>query len=247
MNIVPLAITLYINLMISESFLPYILQPTRVTDHSATVIDNIFSNVTDCQTVSGNLTTLISDHFIKFFIIKKKYHTNLVITILVTIQILTKKNLFMTTLSLIGLLSVIHRFLLMTILTIYMKKLLNVSILIYQRRKLLKYLKLRSKPWINVRIQKLMSYRDKLFNEMNRYPTPSNKYLYHKFRNRVVSEQRRGKKYYFQKYFEKHKTNMKMLWHGIRSIVNTSNKSQASHISKLNVNGKLISDPVKMA
>ena len=41
----------FINMMISKSFLPYILQPTRVTDHSATVIDNIFSNVTDCQTV----------------------------------------------------------------------------------------------------------------------------------------------------------------------------------------------------
>ena len=39
---------------------------------------------------------------------------------------------------------------------------------------------------------------------------------------------------------------MKMLWHGIRSIVNTSNKNQSSHISQLNENGKLISDPVKM-
>ena len=92
-----------------------------------------------------------------------------------------------------------------------------------------------------------MSYRDKLFNEMNKHPTPSNKYLYHKRRNRVVSEQRRGKKSYFQEYFEKHQTNMKMLWHGIRSIVNTSNRNQASHISQLNVNEKLISDPVKMA
>ena len=91
-----------------------------------------------------------------------------------------------------------------------------------------------------------MSYRDKLFNEMNKHPTPSNKYLYHKFRNRVVFEQRRGKKSYFQEYSEKHKTNMKMLWHGIRSTVNTSNKNQASHICQLNVNGKLISDPVKM-
>ena len=54
----------FINLMTSKSFLSYkLLQPTRVTDHSSTVIDNIFSNVTDCQTVSDNLTTLISDHF----------------------------------------------------------------------------------------------------------------------------------------------------------------------------------------
>ena len=63
----------------------------------------------------------------------------------------------------------------------------------------------------------------------------------------MVSEQRRGKKSYFQEYFEKHKTKMKMLWHGIRSILNISNKNQASHICQLNINGKLISDPVKMA
>ena len=54
----------FINMMISKSFLPYILQPTRVTDHSATVIDNIFSIVTECQIVSGNLNTSISDHII---------------------------------------------------------------------------------------------------------------------------------------------------------------------------------------
>ena len=92
-----------------------------------------------------------------------------------------------------------------------------------------------------------MSYRNELFNEVNKHPTPSNKYLCRKYRNRVVSEQKKSKKSYFQEYFEKHKTNMKMLWHGIRSVVNTNNKNQASHSSQLNENGKLISDPVKMA
>ena len=32
----------FLNSMISYSFLPYILHPTRVTDYSSTVIDNIF-------------------------------------------------------------------------------------------------------------------------------------------------------------------------------------------------------------
>ena len=63
----------FINMMISKSFLPYILQPTKVTDHSATVIDNIFSNVTDCQTVNGNLTTLISNHFFHILSSRKLY------------------------------------------------------------------------------------------------------------------------------------------------------------------------------
>ena len=36
----------FINTMVSHYLLPHILHPTRVTDHSATVIDNIFSNNT---------------------------------------------------------------------------------------------------------------------------------------------------------------------------------------------------------
>ena len=53
----------FLNTMISHSFVSYIHQPTRVTDHSATVIDNIFSSITDYKTVSGNITSLIADHF----------------------------------------------------------------------------------------------------------------------------------------------------------------------------------------
>ena len=69
-------------------------------------------------------------------------------------------------------------------------------------------LKLRTKPWINGKIQKLMSYRDKLFVKMNSNPTESNKYFYRKFQNRAVSEQGKEKRNYFLTYFEKNKTNM---------------------------------------
>ena len=50
----------FINTMISHYLLPHILHPTRVTDHSATVIDNIFSNNTSYETTSGNIITQIS-------------------------------------------------------------------------------------------------------------------------------------------------------------------------------------------
>ena len=45
----------FINSMVSHYLLPYILHPTRVRDHSSTVIDNIFSNVTEYETNSGNI------------------------------------------------------------------------------------------------------------------------------------------------------------------------------------------------
>ena len=60
----------FINLMVSHYLLHYILHPTRVTDHSATIIHNIFSTNCEYDTVSGNLLSQISDHFPQLLIIK---------------------------------------------------------------------------------------------------------------------------------------------------------------------------------
>ena len=58
-----------INLMVPDYLLPHILHPTRVTDHSVTIIDNIFSNNCELDTLGGNLLSQISDHFSQFLII----------------------------------------------------------------------------------------------------------------------------------------------------------------------------------
>ena len=52
----------FVNSMVSHYLLHYILHPTGVTDHSATLIDNIFSNVTDFETVIGNIFNQTADH-----------------------------------------------------------------------------------------------------------------------------------------------------------------------------------------
>ena len=44
--------------------------------------------------------------------------------------------------------------------------------------------------------------------------------LYKKCRNRVVSELRSSNIEYFNQYFAEHKSNMKMLWTGIKAIIN---------------------------
>ena len=53
----------FINLMVSHYLLPHILHPTGETNHSATIIDNIFFNTLEFDTLSGNLLSKISDHF----------------------------------------------------------------------------------------------------------------------------------------------------------------------------------------
>ena len=57
----------------SNSFIPAILQPTRINSHSNTLIDNIFSNIIDPDITSGNLNTTISDHLPQFAIIPNMF------------------------------------------------------------------------------------------------------------------------------------------------------------------------------
>ena len=63
----------FLDSLASYSFIPLILQPTRITSHSTTLIDNIFSNVIDPDIISGNLTATISDHLPQFAIIPNMF------------------------------------------------------------------------------------------------------------------------------------------------------------------------------
>ena len=58
----------YILLLLTH--LSLILQPTRITNHSNTLIDNIFSNVIEPDIMLGNLIATISDHLPQFPIIR---------------------------------------------------------------------------------------------------------------------------------------------------------------------------------
>ena len=63
----------FLDSLASNSFIPLILQPTRITSHSNTLIDNIFSNVIDPDIISGNLTATISDHLPQFAIVPNMF------------------------------------------------------------------------------------------------------------------------------------------------------------------------------
>ena len=51
------------NIFSSNYCFPFINKPTRVTDHSASLIDNIYSNIPSQNCFSGILKTSISDHY----------------------------------------------------------------------------------------------------------------------------------------------------------------------------------------
>ncbi len=58
------------------SFCPKMSRPSRITPHCATLIDNIFTNDTENNTVSGVLINDISDHQPVFTVYDNKYKRN---------------------------------------------------------------------------------------------------------------------------------------------------------------------------
>ena len=56
----------FLDSLASYSFMPYILQATRLTSPCKTLIDNIFSNVISHEVISGNITATVSDHLPQF-------------------------------------------------------------------------------------------------------------------------------------------------------------------------------------
>ena len=51
--------------------LPYILQPTRITESSATLIDKLFANTYSMNAIGGSLVSKISDHPPQLLIVDK--------------------------------------------------------------------------------------------------------------------------------------------------------------------------------
>ena len=63
----------FLDSLAADTFIPLILQPTRITSHSNTLIDNIFSNVIEPDIISGNLTATFSGRLSQFAIIANMF------------------------------------------------------------------------------------------------------------------------------------------------------------------------------
>ena len=66
----------FIDSLSSYMYSLYILHPTRVTGHSQTIIDNIFSNYVSKEAVCSNLTSTTFDHLPQVSVIRSMFSDN---------------------------------------------------------------------------------------------------------------------------------------------------------------------------
>ena len=189
----------FYNMLCSFGFLPKIIQPTRVTDHHSTLIDNIFSNNLSDETISiirekidyKNLNIFHRDYS-KFQ--SQQFRDD------VSIQNWNSNRSKVNELFID-----------------FHSKLEGCVDRHAPIKKLsLKEIKLKNKPWISTEISKLIKVRNKIFARKKRQSNnTNNKRLYNLFRNRVNREIKKSKKKYYSEFFEINKMNIKKIWSGI--------------------------------
>ena len=218
----------FFNLISSYNFLPYITLPTRITDRSQTLIDNIFSNATSTKIISGNLTSTVSDHLPQFFVYPDFNKT----------FVPRKHNIYRRSLNFYDKISFYSDFqnidwddIINTnnedtnssfeAFFLNFNKLLDKHIPL--KRLSNKNFKRRFKPWITIGILKSLRKRNELHSRYLRAKDHERKQLlyfrFKAYRNMLVTLIRKSKQNHFTKYFSDNIKNLRETWKGIRNII----------------------------
>ena len=245
----------YLDTFSSNLYVPHIIHPTRITPHSKTLIDNIFSNVPNfSQGISGNLTISISDHLAQFLIIPldSGYVPRKSIMYKRDTKNFDRENFFLDLLSIEW-----------TDVLLLEKEDPNLSFKKYfstintlidkympLRKMTQKEIKLQYTPWISKDILQSIKVREKLYKKYIKVKDKDIKQNYYNkyklIRNQILTESRKSKKSYFQNFFSQNANNIKNTWKGIKAIININNSTKNQPNSLL-IKDKLVSEPKAVA
>ena len=197
--------------MCSNYFVPYILQPTRVTLNSQTPIDNIFMNSLEYETASGNFDNQISDHLIQYLLLKnfyKKKSSGLHKRIERDFRFFNNDE-FKRDISLINWNTIFSEGDINLCFDTFYKTLLyyldeHAPMKVLSKRKI----SLKMKPWIIPNIKHLMNIQNTLFGKYRKTLNPilkKEKFESYKVaRNNVTKEITSAKKQYYENFFKSH-------------------------------------------
>ena len=217
-----------------------IIQPTRITIHSATLLDNIFTNVPFNNAKSGVIINDISDNLPIFAVINyrgwistenlKKYKT---------IRQFTDEN--MQALS-----NYLIRFDWTTITSstdvdecysLFINEIIDAINFHCPFKKV--HLKNSYNPWMTKGLINACNKKNNLYKEFIKNRNEINEQRYKKYKNKLISVLRMSKQEYYAKILHKHKKNIKETWKMLR---NATGSSTGNTFPNSFINNKLISN-----
>ena len=221
----------FVNTIFSESFIPLINRPTRVTETSATLIDNILTNQHDVISLNGIIPTDISDHFSVFHVHNceitnyidndSKYNKYLINDkTLHNFNELLKQKSWHNVLECCDPNEAYKKF------NNIMQDTLSSTIPL-QNYKINN--KLMSKPWLTNELIESIKLKNKMYKA---YKVDGNKTIekqFKTFKNKLTNDIRNADKLYYKTLLDRNKNNLAKQWKTLNSIINRK-KSEMNNI-----------------
>ena len=235
----------------TSNFIPTVTLPTRITDTTMTLIDNIFmkfdrKNIHE-MVVSGNIYSDISDHLPNFIIIddgnyrsSKNDRPN--------VRLFGERNLarFVESFSnadwndfFVG--TDVNHLLNM----FYEKFKTNFENSFPMTR--LSRKRSKDKPWITTALKKEIKMKSQLYRRFLNHPTPDNKAKYAAFKNRLTVSLRRAEAKFYSEKIDEKKKNVSVLWQIFGPIINPNKAKQSVKLDRLEYDNHTITNTKDIA
>ena len=238
----------FLEVMFSNHLFPLITRPTRITQHSATLIDNIFTNnINDFEpSLNGILVTDISDHFLIFHI-NYAYTANEAESFIVTrvYNEINKQNYrdFISSLNWDDIYNSMNT---QISFDIFHSKLMSIHDKCFPKVRIKKRHSNR-KPWLTEALRNSIKVKNKLYHISKRIPCVRTEKSYKAYKNVLHSALKRAEKNYYRDILLANKNNMRKSWSIMKSVIGKHKQSSIQKIFKLNDNTttdnkKIISD-----
>jgi exonuclease III len=236
----------FIDILFENNLTPAITKPTRVTEKTATVIDNIFHNCfSNKSAFHGIIYSDISDHFPVFIIDYSILLNNCTHTYMKTRDYSERnKLLFKRTLEDFNWDQVYTYDNPAEAFEFFHKSYLDIYTQSFPEKQI-KMGYITRKPWLSNDLKIMIKRKNKLFYKMRKNPTKDNVKFYKYFRNRLNTQLRAAERVYYKNYLDTNKQNLRKTWSILKKVINKRSSSKGS--DSFLINGTEIKDKKHIA
>jgi hypothetical protein len=217
----------FLDTNILHSLLPAITKPTRVTNTSATIIDNIFSNYTDAiKLTTCILTTDISDHFpVCYFSLTNSSHSDKTPPSNKKKRDMSLRNIenFKRTIAMQSWETVTANTDTQAAFTNFHNIFTNLYNKCFPFKPAPSPYKLKLK-WLSPGLKKSISVKNILYKRQIKIHTQDNISAYKKYRNHLNHLLRKTERQHYQQLLDLNKSNLRKSWAVINQVINRNKK-----------------------
>ena len=226
-------------------FVPLLLRPTRITSHSASLVDNIFTNSFCNDIVSGLFYTDVSDHLPSFAIHYEQSVNNDGKKSFVSFRDKNTANItkFHERLRSTDWINIYNYSNVNTAYSCFLNKYSEIFNSCFPIRKIKASECALKKPWLSTCRLKSIKRKNLLYKKYLKSPTPFNESSYKKYRNRLNHSLRLAKRSYYEAKLKSLTANIKGTWNILNQVINRTKRPDKLPSTLVDSNNQDISDP----